>query len=570
MCRLPGASVLWPASHKRGAAVASDLPFILVVTLPFLGVLLVLAAKVVRYKAVPYVAVAVGVATAVVSILAVPKVHSGECVFGLAVDGLGYFVALTSSALGALVLIYSLGYMAHERDQARYYVLVLLTVGSVNGLSLSGNVLAMVAFWVSCSYLTSQLIGFHRGDPAAVEGSRKALVFARAGDLLLVLGIGLMYFGSGAEGLGLTQIMEGASRANPAVQALSAYAILLSAMIRSAQIPLHVWLPGAMEAPSSASALLDAATVMNAGVYLVMRFYPLFRHVPAWTESVMWIGTATILFSALMAFCATDLKRMLAYSTMSQLGYMFLAVGTGSLLGAQFHMMSHAIFKTLLFLSAGSLLHATGTRDMDSLSGAASRMPTTSRVFLVGVMGLSGVPFMSGFFSKDMILAGALLRREYAALVLAGLGAVLTVAYSWSAYFRVFRGSPSEVVLRAHEAPASMEVPMVLLALLTPLFWLFIGIESSELAYTVPGLGVHSISPSYLVEETFASTAFLISLAALAIGFTIVRSRKRLMAWMDAHAAGLVAACRQGFYFDRLFASPAPKRRERREPMRRV
>ena len=350
---------------------------------------------------------------------------------------------------------------------------------------------------------------------------------------------------------------------------LSAYAILLAAMVRSAQIPLHVWLPGAMEAPSSASALLDAATVMNIGVYIVMRLYPIYRNVPAWTGAVLWTGAVTILLSALMALYAGDLKKMLAYSTMSQLGYMFFAVGVGSLLGAQFHLMSHAIFKTLLFLAAGAIVHATGTRDMDLLSGAGAKMPLTKVVSAVGVMGLSGVPFMSGFFSKDMILAGALQKHEYTALVLAGLGAVLTVVYSWSAYIKVFHGTVSRAVQSAREAPLSMEIPMVILALLTPFFWLAIGVESRQLAHAVPGMGIHTVSPLYLVEETFASVAFLISVAALVIGLALVRRRQRVRTWMEAHAAGLVSACRQGFYFERLLRRPrAPE--VNKHPLRRA
>lgn len=551
--------------------MAADLPFILVVTLPFAGALLVSITKGLGDRVSSYLSVAIGCVTAVISIAAIPKVHSGYGAFGLLVDGLGYSVALASSVLGSVVLLYSLGYMAHESDRPRYYSLVLLTIGSVNAFALSGNILAMVPSWAFCSFLTCRLIGFNRNNPDAPSCARRALAFGRAGDALLILGLGLLYFASGAKGFGLREIAGGISAGKDSLLTiLSAYAILLAAMVRSAQIPLHVWLPGAMEAPSSASALLDAATVMNIGVYIVMRLYPIYRNVPAWTGAVLWTGAVTILLSALMALYAGDLKKMLAYSTMSQLGYMFFAVGVGSLLGAQFHLMSHAIFKTLLFLAAGAIVHATGTRDMDLLSGAGAKMPLTKVVSAVGVMGLSGVPFMSGFFSKDMILAGALQKHEYTALVLAGLGAVLTVVYSWSAYIKVFHGTVSRAVQSAREAPLSMEIPMVILALLTPFFWLAIGVESRQLAHAVPGMGIHTVSPLYLVEETFASVAFLISVAALVIGLALVRRRQRVRTWMEAHAAGLVSACRQGFYFERLFATPSRPRGERKHPLRRA
>lgn len=538
----------------------SDLPFLLVVVLPFFGVLLVWVSKILGGNSAPYIAVGTGVATAAAAIAATPRVHGGPASFGLVVDGLGFFVALASSVLGASILLYSLGYMAREHDLNRYYSLVLLTIGSVNGLVLSDNALLLTLSWAACSSLTCQIVGFNRENPRVSSCARRALVFGRAGDILLFLGLGFLYYGSGAGAFGLTEIVgaigTSTSVAAPPFTAVGAYAILLAAMIRSAQIPLHVWLPGAMEAPSSASALLDAATVMNTGVYLIMRFYPALKWVPGWSSAAMWTGAFTILISALMALYADDIKKMLAFSTMSQLGYMFFAVGTGAILGAQFHLMSHAIFKTLLFLAAGSVVHATETRDMTKLSGAAWKMPVTGAAFLVGVMGLSGVPFMSGFFSKDMILARALAGHQYAALVLAGLGAVVTVVYSWSAYITVFRGNPSEAVRRAREAPLSMEIPMAVLSILTPFFWLSIGLGSAGLHDSVPGLGVHEISPLYLVAETFGSAAFVISLVALVLGFVIVRKRSQVFGWIESHATGFVSACRQGFYFDRLFALP--------------
>lgn len=538
----------------------SDLPFLLVVVLPFLGALLVSLSKTRGGKSGPYIAVGTGMATALLAIAVTPKVHGGQAAFGLVVDGLGFFVALASSVLGALILVYSLGYMGRGKEVTRYYLLVLLTIGSLNGLVLSGNTLVMALFWTACSFLTCEIVRFNRENPDAPSCAKRALQFGLSGDMLLFLGIGLLYYGSGAKGFGIREIIGSVgSQSPPATSQLTtagAYAVLLAAMIRSAQVPLHVWLPGAMEAPSSGSALLDAATVMNAGVYLVMRFYPAFKSVPGWTGAVMWIGAFTILIAALMAMYANDIKKMLAFSTMGQLGYMFFAVGTGSVLGAQFHLMSHAIFKTLLFLAAGSVIHATGSRDMNRLSGAAGKMPVTGAGFLVGVMGLSGVPFMSGFFSKDMILAGALASHQYAALAIAGLGAVVTVVYSWSAYLKVFRGEPSQAVLKAHEAPLSMEIPLAVLSILTPFFWLSIGMGTQELHHSMPGMGIHEISPLYLVEETFGSAAFFISLVALLIGFVIVRKRSQVLGWMESHAAGLVSACRQGFYFDRLFALP--------------
>jgi len=547
----------------------SDLPFALVVALPFAGCALVILSKAFGSKSAPYIAVSTGIATALTAIASTPKVHGGQAAFGLVVDGLGFFVALTSSVLGALILIYSLGYMGRAKNLSRYYALVLLTIGCLNGLVLSGNALVMACFWTACSFLTCAIVRFNKTGAEARFCAKKAQAFGLSGDMLLFLGIVLLRFGSDAGGFDIAELLGAVGSQVPIESTLTkvgAFAVLVASMIRSAQVPLHVWLPDAMEAPSSGSALLDAATVMNAGVYVVMRFYPALRYVPGWASAVTWTGAFTIVISALMALYAVDIKKMLAFSTMSQLGYMFFAVGTGSVLGAQFHLMSHAIFKTLLFLAAGSLIHATGTRDMNKLSGAGAKMPVTAASFLIGVMGLAGVPFMSGFFSKDMILAGALAGHQYAALALAGFGAVVTVVYSFSAYLKVFKGEPSPVVRRTHEAPLSMEIPMAILSILTPFAWLSIGVETHGLHGSVPGIGVHEISPLYLVEETFGSAAFLISLVALTVGLVIVRRRSQVFAWLDAHAKGLVAACKEGFYFDRLFALPEQRASRHRRP----
>lgn len=515
-----------------------DLPFVLIIILPFVGALAVLAARRLGEKAASYLAAAFGASTAVVSFVAFPLVHAGDGALGMAPDGLGYFAALASSVLGSMILTYSLGYMAHGHGGAEYYALILLTIGSTNGVVLSGNALAAAAFWISCSWLTYALISYNRESPDANRSARGALAFARAADSLFVLGLGLLYRASDVKSLQFSQMTQAVPGGSPVFRAAGAYALLLAAAIRSAQVPLHMWLPGAMEAPSPASALLDAATVMNVGVYLVTRFHQAFKNVPGWTAAVLWMGAVTVPFSALMALYEGDLKKMLAYSTMSQLGYMFFAVGTGSILGAQFHMMSHAIFKTLLFLAAGAVIRAAGTKDMGLLSGAGSKMPTTRLCFLAGVMGLSGVPFMSGFFSKDMILDGALSARCYAAFALAALGAVLTVIYSWSAYFKVFRAFRGEVppgVRLAQEAPMSMRLPMIVLAVLSVGYWLFIGVESRELGYTVSGLGVHEVSLLHLVEETFAGAASAISLTALAVGLALVWRREDVKAWLEGH-----------------------------------
>jgi NADH-quinone oxidoreductase subunit L len=275
-----------------------------------------------------------------------------------------------------------------------------------------------------------------------------------------------------------------------------------------------------MEAPTSASALVDAATTLNAGVYLVSRTYRLFHTVSLWTHAVTWVGAITLLYAAVMALWANDLKIVLAYSTMSQLGYMFTAVGMGDILAGQFHMVSHAVFKALLFLSAGVVIHMTHRKQLDQLSGVGTRMPLTARCFMLGAMGLFGIPMLNGFFSKDMIFAAALASRQYLVLCFAWVGAVLTFTYTWRTYRRVFGGEPSPAVAGALDAPLAMSWPLCILGVSSPFSWLLIGVQSRFVHAASENAEI--ISPLYLMEETFVGPAFLLSALVLAIGGVIV------------------------------------------------
>ena len=241
----------------------------------------------------------------------------------------------------------------------------------------------------------------------------------------------------------------------PATLAFAGFAMIAGAAGKSAQVPLHVWLPDAMEAPTPISALIHAATMVNAGVYLMARLYPLFAGVPHWSQTLLWIGVVTAFLAGLAALVERDLKRLLAYSTVSQLGFMMFAVGNGGLLAAQFHLVSHAVFKALLFLCAGSVIHAAGTRDMGRMGGFGRTMKVTAAGFAVGACALAGVPFFNGFFSKDMIFAAAYESGNYVPLALAVLTAAMTVAYACKAFVLVFLGPSRAAGTRAHagEAP---------------------------------------------------------------------------------------------------------------------
>lgn len=509
-----------------------------VIALPFVGAVIVALLGNQREEAVSDVALGTAVLGSALAVLLVTRTGSHSQVisrwtwphdFALVSDGLSVFAVLVTSILGALILVYSRSYMEHEHGKARYYALMLSVIGAMNGLALSENLLYLYIFWEACGIASFSLIAFHQDDPMAKAAAKKAYLFTRVSDLCLLAGVISLYMASTPRTFDLATIVEGArSGVIPASRLMfPAFAMLVGAMGRSAQAPLHLWLPGAMEAPSSASALIDAAATLNGGVVLMVALYPAFSVVPGWASAVMWIGTVTVLWGAVAAMRARDLKRMLGYSTMSQLGYMFMAVGTGSVLASQFHMVSHAVFKSLLFLAAGAVIHEAGTRDMELLSGAGKKMPLTGRMFMLGVMGLSGIPLTSGFFSKDMVFSGALHAHAYPALAGAVLGAALTFTYSWRAYLRVFGGEPSQALASAHEAPRSMAWPMGVLGIGTLCSWLLIGPQSEKIHETVATIEVHALTPAYLVEETFASPAALLSGLALALGFAAVVFMRR-------------------------------------------
>lgn len=398
--------------------------------------------------------------------------------FTLRADALTGIMLVTVTGIGSLIAIYSAGYMRGDPGYARYFAEIALFIFSMTGLVLADNLLLLYAFWEGvglCSYL---LIGFWFTKPSAAAAARKAFLVTRIGDLGFILGIILLW-----AGLGHHLDYEGVFRNAKGHEALLTAACLLlfcGAVGKSAQFPLHVWLPDAMEGPSPVSALIHAATMVTAGVYMVARFMPLFHLVPHVLVVVAVIGAFTALLAAFIALTQTDLKRVLAYSTISQLGYMFLALGSGvgnlaaaAVVAAIFHLFTHAFFKALLFLSAGSVMHAMGNViDMRRFSGLRHVLPTTHWTFLCGALALAGCPPLAGFWSKDEILAVTLGASEYSSLYtvlfLSALAtAGLTAFYTFRAYFLTFWGPeriPPEAGEHAHESPPIMTIPLMILA----------------------------------------------------------------------------------------------------------
>jgi NADH-quinone oxidoreductase subunit L len=363
----------------------------------------------------------------------------------LLVDPLAVLMMLVVSGVGSLIVGYSIGYMDGDEEERRYFAYMALFVFSMLLLVQGGNFLMLLVGWGLvglCSYL---LIGYHHERPSAVAAAKKAFIMNAFGDATMALAFFLLIQRTGS--LDFSAGFEWASGAEGtwAVN-LVALGLLGGAVAKSAQIPLHTWLPDAMEGPTPVSALIHAATMVVAGVYLLVRFGPLFEHAPRVQDLAAGLGAITLLVAGLIALVQVDIKRVIAYSTMSQIGYMFLAAGLGAYANAMFHLMTHAFFKALLFLAAGIVIHAlAGEQDMRRMGGLRGVLPRTWVAFLVGAAALSGIPPLSGFFSKDSILASALAEGLYGRVLLAaGLaGAFLTGLYTFRMVFLVFDGDLS-------------------------------------------------------------------------------------------------------------------------------
>jgi NADH-quinone oxidoreductase subunit L len=446
--------------------------------------------------------------------------------FTLVADGLGVLIAVIATVVGCLAVIFSINYMHHHEEQlARYYALILFFIGAMAGLGLSGSLFFTFIFWEITALCSYALISFHNDDPKAVAGGIKALIMTQLGGVGLLAGALLIY-----AYLGDTQISTFLAQAHslPAgVLSLMAFGFLVAAAAKSAQVPLHSWLPDAMEAPTPVTALIHAATMVNAGVYLLARFYPAFKSVPGWCTAVTVVGLLSALLAGIMALVADDIKRVLAYSTVSQLGFMVYAVGTGSIFASQFHLLSHAIFKALLFLGAGAIITAVGTRDMHSMGGLGKKMPFVRAVFIIGSLGLVGLPLANGFFSKDLILEGGLANGPLWAylvmLVCVGITALYTLRLVWMVFYGNPRGTEP-----AHDALPAMRVSLALLAFGTLTTWLLAGGLSRILAGTLPFHQIEAESTLGMVGKILSAPPTWITLGVIAVGFVLWIERAAL------------------------------------------
>jgi NADH-quinone oxidoreductase subunit L len=397
---------------------------------------------------------------------------------GFLVDSLTAMLLLVVSSVGLLIHVYSIGYMNGDRGFWRFFAYLNLFMLSMLLLILADNFLLLYVGWELvglCSYL---LIGFWYKKPSAAGAAKKAFVVNRIGDF--GFGLGIMAIWTALGTLQFDEVFEQIGGLDPALITLIALLLFAGAVGKSAQFPLHVWLPDAMEGPTPVSALIHAATMVNAGVYMVARANPIFAESPAAMWVVASIGVFTAIFAAAIALTQNDIKKVLAYSTVSQLAYMFFALGIGAWVAAIFHLVSHGFFKGLLFMGSGSVIHgASGEQDMRFLGGLRERMRWTYATMVIGSLALAGIPIFAGFFSKDEILAEAFNRSYYLFYGIGVVVAFMTAFYSFRMIYLTFHGSwrgPADAWHHVHESAPTMVAPLVILAVPTVLAGLLLGI----------------------------------------------------------------------------------------------
>jgi NADH-quinone oxidoreductase subunit L len=476
----------------------------------------------------------------------------------LLVDPLSIVMVLVVTGVGTLIHVYSIGYMAGDDRYHLFFGYLNLFAASMLLLVLADNILLMFVGWEGvglCSYL---LIGFWFERPPAASAAKKAFIVNRIGDFSFMIGIFLLAFT--VQSLVFGDINRAATSGAMSTGLCTIAALLLfgGAVGKSAQIPLYVWLPDAMEGPTPVSALIHAATMVTAGVYMVARLSPLFEASGGSALTVVgWIGVLTALWAGLIAAAENDLKRVLAYSTISQLGYMFLALGVSAYSAGMFHLVTHAFFKALMFLCAGAVMHGLGgTTDIRKMGGLRKVMPLTGTTFLIGALAISGIIPLSGFFSKDAILASAWAEGEYALWFLGVFTALLTAFYMGRVYYRVFEGpvvTPEGV--HAHDAPPTMAAALIPLAGLSIVGgvlnlpgWLTLE------HFLEPVIGESEV-PHGLAPWILAGAALLVAaagiLAARRLYMTPAGERARLS--LQARVMPLVTGARHAFYVDDLY-----------------
>ncbi len=480
---------------------------------------------------------------------------AGPYHFGLTllVDPLSVVMMLIVSGVGALIVAYSVGYMDGDDEERRYFAYISLFVFSMLLLVLGGNLLLLLSGWGMVGLSSYLLIGYNQDRPSAVAAAKKAFVMNAIGDATMALALFLLIQHTGR--LDYAGVFA-SSPVGGSVANLIALGLLGGAVAKSAQLPLHTWLPDAMEGPTPVSALIHAATMVTAGVYLIVRCHPLFENAWAVQDLAAGLGAATLVMAGLVALVQTDIKRVIAYSTMSQIGYMFVGAGIGAYPNAIFHLMTHAFFKALLFLGAGIAIHAVvGEQDIRKLAGVGRLMPFTKAVFLAGSLALVGIFPFAGFFSKDSILSAALQHGWYGDVIYAAgmVGALLTGIYAFRLFFIVFTGEPTpfarEHFHRHHdkEGPISMLWPVGTLAVLSCIGGLlqFAPLWSPLTTWLDP-VAAPLAEPSSWQEGASSALAVGLGLAGIAVAWAVYGTKR-------VAAPRALPLLQKKFYFDELY-----------------
>ncbi len=390
-----------------------------------------------------------------------------DVAMGFLADPLSALMLLFVTFIGTLIHIYSIGYMGGEKNYAKFFAYLNLFLGAMLVLVLGDSPVVMFVGWEGvglCSYL---LIGFYTEETDNVLAGNKAFIVNRIGDLGFVLGMSFLFWSIGAHGFDYLSLKANVHHIEAGMAFTICMLLFVGATGKSAQIPLYVWLPDAMAGPTPVSALIHAATMVTAGVYMVARFSFLYAHVPMAGSIVAWVGILTALVAAIFGMFQDDIKKVLAYSTVSQLGYMFAGVGVAAYSAGIFHVFTHAFFKALLFLGAGAVIYALHhQQNIWKMGGLKKKMPITYTTMVIGALALAGCPLFSGFFSKDEILFMALANGHAGVWLVGVIVAGMTAYYTFRMIFVVFHGQPrdQEAYDHAHEAPWVMTIPLIILA----------------------------------------------------------------------------------------------------------
>lgn len=479
---------------------------------------------------------------------------------GILLDPISVMMLVVITTISFMVHLYSLGYMKGEKGFARFYAFLSLFTFSMLGLVIATNIFQMYIFWELVGVSSFLLIGFYYTKPSAVAASKKAFIVTRFADLGFLIGILILSFVTGTFDFGkLTEPGTAifGSAASMSFMGISAMTwamtlIFIGGAGKSAMFPLHIWLPDAMEGPTPVSALIHAATMVVAGVFLVARMFPVIHfQAPAAQEIIGYVGGFTSLFAAVIAITQFDIKRVLAFSTLSQLGYMMLALGVSGYGGEEglgymasmFHLFTHAMFKALLFLGAGSIIHAVHSNYMYDMGGLRKYMPVTHITFLIACLTIAGVPPLSGFFSKDEILVAALQHNKLlfaVEFIVAGL----TAFYMFRLYFNVFWGKDRHYHHTPHESPLTMSIPLMFLAVAS----VFSGFLPFHHLVTSNKMGFDTE-----MHMAVAVPSVLIGLLGIAMAWILYKKESSIPAKLANKFGILYTATYNKFYFDEIY-----------------